>query len=75
MAKGDYVKVYLLDQNGLFAVQADKGGRKVEYGFSSEGKVNWLQATLQTRGGTVLKRIQVPADQVAAMEVLIKGEE
>jgi len=75
MAKGDYVKVYLLSGNGLFQVLADKGGRKVGYEFSTEGKVNWLNASLLTRGGTVLKRIQVPADQVAAMEVLIKGEE
>ena len=74
MAKGDYVELTLLNEQH-YVIDADKGGRKVRYEFVNEGKVNWLVATLATRGDTVIKRVQVPADQVAGMEVLIKGEE
>ena len=53
---------------------ADKGGRKVEGEWESQGapKTSWYIAELLTRGGTVLDELQVPAVEIVSIQKQVK---
>ena len=74
MAKDDSIKV--LTKGGLpLQVIADKGGRKVEGEWKKYGSGMWFVARLSTRGGTEVKRLEVPAIEIVSIEIQVKEEQ
>ena len=74
MAKGDYIIVRTL--NGMDQeIKADQNGRQVQKEWTKQGNAQFLVASLLTRGGTTVRELWVPVDEIRGIESRIKGDE